>query len=201
MPLQQMNILWRGGKVRGMKWWAVEKGWTRDATVVIDVRKAFNGQGSTLLPPTIVAGDVQLSGACTPTQPEHITPFLNKDRMSRMKNVSFFSGLDLLKTPLWSVLPLEATLVSVVHCPRLCWSWSSCGYPWFMLPPRAMYRFMVVLWQRALLISLVCVSTIDHAEVHGTCWHWRWCISPWFMFQLTVKGKEATYFCHGIDVF
>lgn len=86
--------------------------------MVIDVRKAFNGQGSTLLPPTIVAGDVQLSGACTPTQPEHITPFLNKDRMSRMKNVSFFSGLDLLKTPLWSVLPLEATLVSVVHCPR-----------------------------------------------------------------------------------
>ena len=84
--------------------------------MVIDVRKAFNGQGSTLLPPTIVAGDVQLSGACTPTQPEHITPFLNKDRMSRMKNVSFFSGLDLLKTPLWSVLPLEATFVSMVCC-------------------------------------------------------------------------------------
>lgn len=36
----------------------------------------------------------------------------------RWKNDSF-SGLDSLKRPLWSLLHLEATLVSVVCCPRL----------------------------------------------------------------------------------
>lgn len=43
---------------------------------------------------------------------------LSQDRMSKVKN-SLSSGLDLLKRPLFSVLPLEATLVSVVHFPKM----------------------------------------------------------------------------------
>lgn len=52
--------------------------------------------------------------------PSHmITLVLSRDKKTKMKNRSF-SGLDLLQRPLWSVLPLGATLVFVVPSPRPC---------------------------------------------------------------------------------
>lgn len=48
-----------------------------------------------------------------------ITLVLSKDGMSEMENSSF-SGLDLLERPLWSVLAIEAMLVSMVCCPKVC---------------------------------------------------------------------------------
>lgn len=46
---------------------------------------------------------------------------LSNDRMSKMKAVQrSFCGLDLLERPPWSMLPLEATMVFVVHYPSLC---------------------------------------------------------------------------------
>lgn len=43
---------------------------------------------------------------------------LSNDKLSKMKNGSF-SRVNLLKTPLWSVLPLKAILISMVPCPKL----------------------------------------------------------------------------------
>lgn len=45
---------------------------------------------------------------CTGTR--SITMALSNDKISKML-------LDFLERPLWSVLPLEATLLPVVHCP------------------------------------------------------------------------------------
>lgn len=47
--------------------------------------------------------------------PSHIIVLtLSNYRMSELKNASF-SGLNLLKGLLWSILPSEAMMVSVVH--------------------------------------------------------------------------------------
>jgi hypothetical protein len=45
-------------------------------------------------------------------------PILSNNRISRMKKGSF-SGWDMINSPL---LSLEPTLLSVIHCPMLCWS-------------------------------------------------------------------------------
>lgn len=51
----------------------------------------------------------------------------------------------------------------------------------------------LVMWQRAVLMSMVCTTTGDHAEVCGPCQYWRPCGYLWFMFLLTAKGKEGTF--------
>lgn len=51
---------------------------------------------------------------CTGTR--SITMALSNDKIAKMKN-HYFLLLDFLERPLWSVLPLEATLLRVVHCP------------------------------------------------------------------------------------
>lgn len=46
-----------------------------------------------------------------------VSLILSNDRMmSEIKN-ALFSRVDLLKSPLWFLMPLEATLASVVSCP------------------------------------------------------------------------------------
>jgi hypothetical protein len=66
-----------------------------------------------------------LEHAAQPRDP----PVLSNNRMSEMKSSSF-SGLDYLQRSLWSVLPLAATLVSVVSCPDHVEAPGSSGYPW-----------------------------------------------------------------------
>lgn len=163
---------------------------------------------------------------CVPSR--MVTLVLSNNRKTKVKNRSF-SGLGLLKSPLWSVLPLRATLAS--HSPQVqamlkprvhvlvsgltaakrCIGVPSPRYhqtpyrcPWLgppceamlisgsvllagghpdggrlmlppealvmsrsELPPRAMSRSKVLLWQGAMLV--VCTATGDHAEDHGMC--------------------------------
>lgn len=58
--------------------------------------------------------------------PEHTLLVPSHDRTTKMKNDSF-SGLDPVKRPLWSILPLEDTLTTVVCCPRLRWEHHGAG--------------------------------------------------------------------------
>lgn len=90
---------------------------------------------------------------------------------------SLFSVLDHLQRSPWSLLPLEATLVSMVHCPRFYWTprflWMSlvpyklgvvlmsvarvttegcplsysCRHPWHVLLPES--KVIVLLWATA----------------------------------------------------
>lgn len=67
---------------------------------------------------------VQQPGACetqplSPLASHTVALVLNNNKMAKMKNY-LFSGLGLLERTLWSLLPLEATLVCVVCSPKLC---------------------------------------------------------------------------------
>lgn len=118
---------------------------------------------------------------------------LNNYRMSGMENVSF-SGMGLLERPLWSVLPPETMVISLVYltaggkmdicglgcCPMLYW------YLWSMLPPKAMSIVCgpcyhqrpcgcpwSVLPLEIMLVSMVCAATKDHVDIHVPCCCWR----------------------------
>jgi hypothetical protein len=81
-----------------------------------------------------------------------------------MKNESF-SGLDLLKRPLWSMLPLKASLVSMVCGPMPCWC--------------SMFKWISVVLQQPefMVISMIHVTTEGHADVYILCCSLKpcWC--------------------------
>lgn len=161
------------GKIE--KWsrdWTVERGRTRDSMVVAGVTEACGGQDKTSLSKKPVGWTGWYAAAWSlhsdstlRTLPNcTIALLLCNDRMSKINNSSF-SGLDLLKRPLWSVLPLEVTVVvSAVYCPGSCrylWSYSSQDpywCPWPKLPTKAIQK-----------MSLVWATTWGHADVHGPC--------------------------------
>lgn len=79
----------------------MEGGESRDAKVVIGMQE--NLERALCLSPQHTAQMHDCPGS--------------KQEISRMKHYSF-SGLDLFKRPLWSVLSLKANLISVVCFPR-----------------------------------------------------------------------------------
>lgn len=107
------------------------------------------------------------------TLPNHaITLALSNYRMSEMKNGSF-SWLDLLEISLWSILPPEAMMLSMVHAvaPDQVEALDSCVSPWSGLPLEAM------LMSEAILMSVVHTAMgrrwpsypQDYVDVHGLC--------------------------------
>lgn len=78
----------------------------------------------------------------------------------------------------WPLLQSEVTLRSMAGL-RLVLAQKPCWHP------------CPVLWQRAVLVSMVSIDTGDHAEVCGTCRLQSG--RPWSMLPLIAKGKEATF--------
>lgn len=129
----------------------VERGGTRDANVGAHVRKGCSRWGNrSLLCRTnrMICSSLELEQ----TQPPNMCPtcmitmVLSNNRMSEMKKNSSFPRLDLLKRPIWSVLSLEAMLVSRIHCPRL-------------------YSSLRLMW-----MPIICATTGGHVDVLGLCY-------------------------------
>ena len=113
----------------------MERGRTRDSILVVGVKESCSGQGNISLSQKPVGWTWWCAAAWSlnsDSVPEHcpaaqLTQSLNialvlcNDRMSKIKNASFYR-MDFLKRPPLSMLPLEATLVSMVCCPGLCGS-------------------------------------------------------------------------------
>jgi hypothetical protein len=116
--------------------------------------------------------DMQQPGSHVPSAPSmlpscKIIRILNGSRMPEMKSGSF-SGLNLLKGLLRSMLPLEAILVSMLHV-------ASRDHVYFYGP---------VLLAEAILMFMTCAANSDcvdvhnhattgkHLEVHDPCCFW-----------------------------
>lgn len=127
------------------------------------VREACDRQGNVLQQGW--QGGMQRPEAHTLTQAPELSTKLRDhpgyeqhDGMSKAKNSSF-SGLDLLKRPLRSRLALEATSISIVCCPRLCWSprfmWMSTV---LLQPGRAALMSSGLLPQKVMWMFVVCAG-------------------------------------------
>ena len=113
------------------------------------------------------------------TLPNHaITLALSNYRISEMKNGSF-SGLNLLEISLWSILPPEAMMLSMVHAvaPDQVEALDSCVSPWSGLPLEAM------LMSEAILMSVVHTAMGQEVAILSP----RLCGCSWF-----VQPSEAT---------
>lgn len=91
----------------------------RSGTRVTGGRKSYSEQGNMMLLSRAKMGLWSLE--LVQTQPRNKLPTFMITLVPEIKKSSF-SGLDFLGRHLYSVLPLEAMLVSVVllNCPRLC---------------------------------------------------------------------------------
>lgn len=92
-----------------------------------------------------------------------------------MKNGSF-SGLDLPKRTLWSRIPLEATLVSRVHCPRTFGGLMSM----VLHQLGALLMLLAQVTTKGHRIPLVCAVRWGHPDLHRPSCHQEpcWCKRP-----------------------
>ena len=109
----------------------MERSRTRNTMGVTGVREGCNEPGSMSMLRSagkMIFSNLELAQALLTPHPyiphkmlsnHEIILAQNGYKMLWIKN-SLFSELGLLGRSLWSLLPLEAPVVSLVHCPRLC---------------------------------------------------------------------------------
>lgn len=157
----------------------VERDRTRGLAAVLDVREGCTMRTRSL--PSRLGGVVWKSLELGQTQPLNKLPSptvvlaLSNDRMFEMKNGSF-TGLNLHKTPPWSVPVLEAVLV----CGQALTGGDADVHP-AMLPQSVSCR------------SLAHADAANHVDVPGPYWCQKPRGSLGFLFLLTVKDKEVTF--------
>lgn len=144
--------------------WVVERGGNEDVVVVIGTKEDCSGQGN-LQWWVGQQGGVQQPDGCTQTLPSKMIAWLSwfwaTAECTRWRMIHF---MDWTEKPLWSMLIMEPTLVSMVYCPWLYWSWRFIRYLWHHYNCCLCYVHDLVIQ-----MSMVCAGAWNHVDVHWPC--------------------------------